>query len=168
MHLSEGGGIGEASDVAPFASPLLPHLFPSHPSCPASPLPSLLIKMFREAEVIVMTQRRTLRNGSEQAATVPFLPGHCGSVKQDNKRYFILYLQLASCAALPDERTENWTKRFFWQECKADTAAVIFTFFFLSHPCCLALQGYARYPVDESRSSQADGGTESVHITGGI
>lgn len=107
MHLSEGGGIGEASDVAPFASPLLPHLFPSHPSCPASPLPSLLIKMFREAEVIVMTQRRTLRNGSEQAATVPFFPGHCGSVKQDNKRYFILYLQLASCAALPDERTEN-------------------------------------------------------------
>lgn len=24
-------------------------------------------------------------------------PGHCGSVKQDNKRYFILYLKLASC-----------------------------------------------------------------------
>lgn len=31
------------------------------------------------------------------------LPGHCGSVKQDNKRYFILYLQLTSCIALHNE-----------------------------------------------------------------
>lgn len=30
-------------------------------------------------------------------------PGHCGSVKQDNKRYFILYLQLASCVARHNE-----------------------------------------------------------------
>lgn len=34
--------------------------------------------------------------------------------------------------------------------------------------CVFALQGYARYPVDESRSSQADGGAEPVHLTGRV
>lgn len=33
-------------------------------------------------------------------------PGHCGSVKQDNKRYFILYLKLASCEGRPAGRNE--------------------------------------------------------------
>lgn len=55
-------------------------------------------------------------------------------MKQDNKRYFILYLQLASCAALPDERRENSTERFFLQECKAGAAAVIFFLRFLFSP----------------------------------
>jgi len=34
--------------------------------------------------------------------------------------------------------------------------------------CVFVLQGYAGHPVDESRSSQVDGGAESVHFTGRI
>lgn len=58
-----------------------------------------------------MTRCRALRNESEQAATVPFFfPGHCGSVKQDNKRYFILYLQLTSCMAPVQQRSKSRDK----------------------------------------------------------
>lgn len=61
----------EQRDSSPFASPLVPHLSAAHP--PAQPFPSLpTYQDVWEADVIVMTQRRTLRNGSEQAATVPF------------------------------------------------------------------------------------------------
>lgn len=38
----------------------------------------------------------------------------------------------------------------------------------IHHKRVFALQWHAGYPVDESRSSQADGGTESVHVTGRI
>lgn len=33
-------------------------------------------------------------------------PGHCGSVKQDNKRYFILYLKPVSCDGRLSGRNE--------------------------------------------------------------
>lgn len=107
-------------------------------------------------------------------------PGHCGSVKQDNKRYFILYLKLASCEGRPAGRNEveRIKLNFGVGEMKNGRAAVhlrqafvfqllVFSFESITK-CVFALQWYARHPVDESRSSQADGGAESVHVAGGI
>lgn len=87
-------------------------------------------------------------------------PGHCGSVKQDNKRYFILYLKLASSEGRPGGRNEV-------ERIKLNFGFLVFSFGSVIK-CVFALQWYARHPVDESRSSQADGGAESVHIAGGI
>lgn len=52
------------------------------------------------------------RAGSHPA----FFPGHCGSVKQDNKRYFILYLQLTSreSPGTTRERELKRSRRFFF------------------------------------------------------
>lgn len=54
------------------------------------------------------------------------------------------------------------------QSCYHSVVKVLVEFIWADvHPkCVFSPQWYARYPVDESRSSEADGGTESVHITG--
>ena len=81
------------------------------------------------------------------------------------------------------ERGRNWSegfpvhsKDYIGQMRISSTNSIYFFFYFWSNwlevlimlSVCFALQGYARYPVDEFRSCQADGGTESVHVLGRI
>lgn len=108
----------------------------------------------------------------------PFLR-HCGSVKQDNKRYFILYLQLASCVAGPNQgdrlllflRAQQRLakpRRHHGARALVQLLLQVIVRWVWVDAHAFALQGNARYPVDESRSGQADGGAESVHFPGRI